>query len=141
MQAVAQLVTEFFMMVLCLASSPPDQKDIRIDVVGDRGYIDTLIAQRTDAGWTVWDETNGKRAEVAKVTRVEGMQDAYVADSDGKKETVRLSDTIVGFDPQQLRSAARLTLKAKDGTIIKLNRSGPVVFLTASSGKRTYVVH
>jgi len=149
MEAV-KLVSELFMMVLCIFAGPFDQKDaqkkgrkeIKIDLVGNRGYMDTLIVKRTEDGFTAYDEMNGKLAEIATIQPVKGKKHVYLCkDAKGKSETVDLAKSIVDFESLNLRKAKRKILRLKDDSKIRFNRSGNVIYLTPSEQKRTYVVH
>lgn len=48
------------MMVLCVTSAPVDQQELRNDLLGDRGYVDTMIVRREQMGFTVHDDVNEK---------------------------------------------------------------------------------
>ena len=142
MEMVAKVVTEFFMMVLCVTSAPVDQQEIRIDVVGDRGYVDTIIVRRQDVGFTVHDEMNGKLVKIATIRPRDGAKNVFVCTSvKGKSETINLVQAIPGMKLSELRNKSRLRLKTADGGAIAIDRSKDVVFMTPSGSKHTYVVH
>jgi len=141
-EMVAKLVTEFFMMVLCVTSAPVDQQEIRIDVIGHQGYIDTIIVRRQEVGFTVYDEMNGKLVKFATIMPKEGAKNVFVCTSvKGKSETINLLQAIPGLKLSELRSKSRLRLKTTDGVAIAIDRSKNVVFMTPDGLKRTYVVH
>ena len=144
--SVVKLVSELFMMVLCILAGPASEKDmnkeILIDLIGERGYVDTMIVKRTDEGFTVYDEMNGKLVEVAKIQPVEDKEFVYVCtDVKGKKEVVNLPESIVDFKSMDLSKAKKDVLKLKNGLEIRLSRSHDIVYLTSVEQKRTYVVH
>ena len=76
MTVAVKLVSELFMIVLCLLAGPASEKDmekeILIDLIGARGYIDTMIAKRTDEGFVIYDEAeqrNGRGSQNAAFRR------------------------------------------------------------------------
>jgi hypothetical protein len=142
MEAIARVVTEFFMMVLCITSAPVNQQEIRIDVVEARGYLDTMIVRREKVGFTVHDEMNGKVVKFMTIVPKDGEENVFVCtDHKGKSQTVDLTQGIEGFNVQRLRTASRLRLHAADGVKITVDRSKKVLFITPDKLKRTYVVH
>ena len=129
-------------MVLCVSSAPVDRQEIRIDLVGDRGYVDTIIVRREDVGFTVHDEMNGKLVKFATIVPKDGAENVFVCtDQNGKSETVDLAHGIVGLNLSELKTKIPLSLKTTDGGRIAVDRSKDVVFFTPSTLKRTYVVH
>ena len=118
-----KLVSEIFMIVLCIFAGPFSQdegkkeirKEIRIDLVGNKGYLDTLIVKRTEEGFTVYDEMNGKLAEVVTIQPVKDKKHVYLCkDAKGKSETVDLAKSIIDFESLNLRKAKRKILKLKE---------------------------
>jgi hypothetical protein len=142
MEPIAKVVAEYFMMVLCVTSAPVDQQEIRIDVIEDGAYVDTMIVRREEVGFTVHDEMNGKLVKFMTIVPKDGVENALVCtDHKGKSGTVDLTQAIEGLDVSQLRTRPRLRLKAKDGVNFAIDRSNEVVFITPDKLKRTYVVH
>jgi hypothetical protein len=142
MEAVARVVTEFFMMVLCVCSAPVDQQEVRIDLLGDRGYVDTMIVRREEVGFTIHGRRKRKLVKLATIVPKEGAENVFVCrDEKGNSETIDLAQGIEGLNVSELRTKDRLRLKTTDGGSIALNRSKDVLFLTPSVLKRTYVVH
>ena len=142
MEAIARVVTEMFMMVLCVTSAPVDQQEIRISVVEDRGYSDTMIVRREKVGFTVHDDMNGKLVKFMTIVPKDGAENAFVCtDHKGKSQTVDLTQGIEKLNVQKLRTKARLRLKATDGVSIAVDRSNSVTFITPDKLKQTYVVH
>jgi len=142
MSALPTVATEFLMMVLCILSAPVDQQVIRVDIIGRQGYSDTLIVQRSDQGFTVYDDMNGKLVTFATIQPQEGSKSVFVCTGpEGKKETVGLSDAAPGLNVSELRTESKVRLKTKNQVSIKVDRSGSVSFLKAQAIPRTYVVH
>ncbi len=145
MTVVVKLVSELFMIVLCFLAGPSGEKDmekdILIDLIGARGYIDTMIVKRTDEGFVVYDEMNKEMVEVGRMQPLEGKEHVYVCtDAKGKKEVVDLPQSIVDFKSMDLSKAMKDVLKVKSGPQIRLSRSRDIVYLTDMERKRTYVV-
>lgn len=142
MEGITRIVTEYFMMVLCVTSAPVDQPEIRIDVIQDGGYVDTMIVRREEVGFTVHDEMNGKLVKFMTIVPKDGVENIFVCtDHKGKSATVDLNGQIEGLNVSHLRATPRLRLKATDGVNIAIDRSKEVVFITPDELKRTYVVH
>ncbi|WP_339748159.1 hypothetical protein [uncultured Rubinisphaera sp.] len=142
MEAVARVATEFFMMVLCVNAAPADQQEIRVDVVGNQGYVDTMIVRREEVGFTVHDEMNGKLVRFLTIVPKDDAENVFVCtDHKSKSETVDLHQGIEGLNVSHLRTKPRLRLKATGGMNIAIDRSKEVVFITPDKLKRTYVVH
>jgi hypothetical protein len=142
MSAIARVVTEFFMMVLCVTSAPVDQQEVRIDVVGDRGYMDTMIVRREKVGFTVHDEMGGKLVQIGTIVPKDDAEGVFVyTDLKGKSETVDLLKAIEGLTLSDLKTKARLRVKTTDGVSIALDRSKNVIFITPNKLGRTYVIH
>ena len=142
MEAVVKIVSEFFMMVLCVTSAPVDQQEIRIDLLGSRGYVDTMIVRREEVGFTVHDEMNGKLVKFMTIVPKDGAENAFiVTDVKDDSETVDLAQGIQNLSVSKLRTEPRLRLKATDGESIAVDRSGNVTFITSGQQKQTYVVH
>ncbi len=143
MYAIAKVATELFMMVLCIWTQPLDQNETRIDIVGNEGYVDTLIVRHSEIGFDVYDEMNGKLVKYATIRpELAGSKSIFICtDSKGREERIALPDSIPGFHSINFRKAQVLNLKTKDGTKIRLNRSGSIVYLTLGGMNRTYVVH
>ncbi|MFC1713113.1 hypothetical protein ACFL6S_05565 [Candidatus Poribacteria bacterium] len=144
--AEVKLVSELFMIVLCILAGPFGEKDVEeellIDLIGERGYVDTMIVAHTDRGYGVYDKMNEELVAVALIQPSEDKEHVYICtDAKGKKEVVDLPQSIVDFKSMDLSKAKRDVLKLKDGLEIRLSRSGDIAYLTSVEQKRTYVVH
>ncbi len=142
MSEIVRVVTELFMMVLCVTSTPVDQQETRIDIVGDRGYVNTMIVQREEAGFTVHDERNGKLNLLMTIVPKNGEENVFICtDNQGESQTVDLGQGIKGLDLHKLRSGSRLRLETIDGDTIAVDRSGEVSYIKLDKAELTYVVH
>ena len=141
MQAVAKVVTEAFLMVLSVLAAPNTLTDFRIDAIDENGYLDTIIVRRVDDGFILYDEMNNELKEfmTIKVSK-ENPQEYNVVAFGNKKETINFDKSIKQFSLEKLRKENQLTLEITDGTKIKVNRSGGMVYLTYNKEKRTYAV-
>jgi hypothetical protein len=126
------------MMVLCITSAPVDQKEIRIDIVGEQGCVETLIVRREAVGFSVYD---GEEKALTVVPK-DGTENVFICSNDaGQSWTVDLAGGIKDFDVLKLRTEAPLKLKATAGERILVTRSGSVCYFTPDSHEHTYVVH
>jgi len=142
MQLIARVITDFFMMVLCVVFAPVDQQEFRIDLVRDRGYADTMIVRREDGGFGIYANKKGELAKHATITPKEGEAGVFiVTDAKGQSETVDLAQGIKDFDLEQLGARERLQLKTLDGDGITVQRSGKVTYITVDKSGDTFVLH
>ncbi len=141
MQMVAKVVTEAFLMVLSVLAAPQSLNDFRIDAIGRDGYMGTMIVKRTDDGFTLYSEENKELVQfmTVKVSKDDPNEFNIVAFGD-KKETVNFNKSIQQFSLDKLRKENQLTMDIIDGSKIKMNRSGSIVYLTYSQTNRTSVV-
>jgi hypothetical protein len=142
MQAATQIVTEFFMVVLCLYAAPSDQGDYYIDCIGPDGYMDTFIVKRVEEGFAAYDEMDGELEEYVRISSIEGKKHVYACTyAEGKCEIINLERDIVKLDSLNFKEAKRLVVKVKDGSEIRFDKSGDVRYFAPRGRKRTYVVH
>ena len=142
MQPIIQSLSEVYLVALCLVCGPADQPEIRVDLVGSRGLIDTLVVQQKNDVFTVYDEMGSERVLFATLERKSGKPGAFICTGPrGEKETIDLATAIEGFDAQDLQSGDRRTLKSNNGAQVTVARSGSVTYVTAAETARTYVVH
>jgi len=142
MVEAARITTEFFMMVLAVMSMPQDQKEIRIDMIQNGRYVDTMIIQREGTQFAVYDEMNGKLVQGATIVPQAGKNSVFAfVDKRGNRKTIDLAAGIEALQLEQLRKASELSLKATDGTTIRLNRSGRVVILGTDQEQQVFVAH
>ena len=142
MQMIAKVVTEAFLMVLAALSAPDSLKEFRMDAIGNDGYMGSMIVKRVDDGLTIYAEENNELVEFMKITvSKENPLEYNVVAFGNKKETINFEKSIKQFNLEKLRKEKDLSLEISDGTKIKLNRSGKLIYLTHNQQKRTYVIH
>jgi hypothetical protein len=142
MQAIAKVVTEAFLMVMAALSTPDTLKEFRIDAIGNDGYMGTMLVKRVDDGFTMYAEENNELKEFMTVkASKDNPQEYNIVALGDKKETVNFVKSIKQFSLEKLRKEKQLTMEIVDGTQVKLNRSGSIVYLTHNQQKRTYVIH
>ncbi len=140
MEEIIKLASEIYMIALCLLVGPANQKEVRVDLVGTRGLIDTLIAERTDEGFAVYDERNRGHVPFLTLERRADKAGVFVAKGPkGQKDTVDLSAELARLDGLDRRT--KLVFKTEHGSEILLARSGAITYLTESRSDRTYAVH
>jgi len=142
MQQVIQMVSEIYMIVLCLLTGPADQKEMYIDQVSTRGLMDTLIVQRTDQGFTVYDERSGHRVPFVTLQRQAGKPGVFIAKGpNGREEVVDLSAESASLETLNARQQGKQILKLKGGSEVQIARSGGITYVNELRSDRTYVVH
>ena len=142
MNFVTELLTDLFIIMLCVTSAPADQQEIRIDVVGNQGYMDTLLIRREKVGFTVHDEMNGKWVKFVTILPKDGVDNVFIStDHKGRSETIDILQGIPSLKLSDLKTKNRLRLKTKNGEKIAVDRSKEITFITPEKLKRTYIVH
>ena len=139
MQAIAKIVSELFMLVLSVVAAPSDLKEFRLDVIQHSGRVETMIVRRTDAGFVLLDD---KAVEKGAIRPVAGKPATYSLQLAGAPaQTFDFAAGIQGFSVADLQKAQTLDLKASDGVVIHVQRSGSAVYLTPERGRTTYACH
>lgn len=142
MMAVVKLVSEIFMLVLCIFMGPAEQKQVRIDLIAENGYMDTLIVRRVEGEIHVLDEVDGKRKRVGTIRLDAEQPYVYHCEMRGKEqEKVDLGDAIPDIKELEPVKIKQKILKLKDGARIQMSRSGKVLYLTVKGEDRTYAIH
>lgn len=139
---VVEVVGELFMLVLSVIAAPSDLKEFRLDVVQHSGRVETLIVRRTDAGFTLLERQGGKDVETGTIRPVAGRPATYALRlGNGPEQTFDFAASIRDFSVDALLKAQTLDLRAGDGAVIHLCRSGNAVYLTPAKGRATYACH
>lgn len=142
MQSIAKIVSELFMLVLSVVSAPSDLKEFRMDMIQNSGRVETMLVKRTDAGFVLLEEQGDKTVERGTIRRLEGKPATYSLKlGDAPEQTFDFGAGIQGFTEQELQKSKTLDLKAGDGVVIHVNRSGSAVYLTPEKGRTTYACH
>lgn len=141
MAPAAKLVTDLFMMVLCIYVMPPDKEDLRIDLINADGYVDTMIVRRADDGFIIYDGIPGETDEVVPVRPLPEEGTFQSLRPDGKETVIRLPDVLDDLAKLKSPTVTHMDLQAKDGTEIKYRQSGGVAYLTIVQAQRTYAAH
>ena len=142
MEAVARVFTEGVLMVLSVLAGPQSPRFL-IDAIGPNGYMDTMIVRGTDSGFELYDEMNGELRKYMTITASGQKPHVYtvVTHRGDVEETVEPNAVIPDFDLAKWRRSRRLELEAVDGSRIRLNRSGRMVYLTPQGRGRTFAIH
>lgn len=139
---IAKVVTEAFLMVLAALAAPETLKEFRLDAIDSNGYMGTMIIKRVDDGLTIYAEENNELVEFMTVAASKDNPMEYnVVAFGNKKETINFEKAINQFSLEKLRREKQLTMEIVDGSKLKLNRSGSIIYLTNSPEKRTYIIH
>ena len=142
MAPIANIVSELFMLVLSVIAYPSDMNEFRLDVLDHSGQVETVIVRRTDTGFTLLDQQGDNLIEKGTIRPVEGEPSNFrLRLGDAPERTFDFAASIPGFTLEELQKAQSLDLRAGDGEVIHVRRSGSAVYLTPESSRSTYVSH
>lgn len=142
MTPVAKIVSELFMIVLSALSAPSDMKEFRLDLVNHQGGLYSYVVRRTDAGLTLLEQQGDKLVERGTIRAVEGKPSTFVLKlGDVPEQTFDFAAGIPGFSLDDLRKSQALDLKAADGVVVHVRRSGTAAYLTPEKGRMMFVCH
>ena len=142
MTPVAKVVSDLFMMVLSILAAPSDMKEFRLDLIQQSGQVETVLVRRTDAGFSWYEQRGEQWIERGTIRPSADKKDVYLLKLDNAPEqTFDFPASLKDFSLEDLRKATRLDLKATDGVVIYLRRSGGAVYLTPQNGRTTYACH
>ena len=139
---VAKVINQFFMLVLTVLSEPADVKEFRADAVSPAGHIESLVVHRTESGFALQDPSAENKTEIGSIRPVADKPGGYVLKiGDEPEQTIDIAKVIQGFSVDVLQKEKTLVLKASDGEVIHLRRSGSSTYLTLEKGNVVYVSH
>lgn len=142
MNAIGQIISEFFIMVLCATAAPVDQQEIRLDILSSGGSLQTIVIRREERGFTIHEEGKEKLRKVGSILLKEGEKNVFIRElPSGKKDTIDLASEIKNFNVEDLRSQKRLRLKTSGGASFTVERSGKVTYFKFEGKKRTFITH
>jgi ATP-dependent Clp protease adapter protein ClpS len=142
MTAVAKIVSELFMLVLSVIAAPSDLKEFQVDLIQHSGRVETMIVRRTDVGFSLLEQQGDRLIEKGSIRPVAGKPSAFTLTlGDVPEQTYDFAAGIQGFTVEGLQKAQTLDLKAGDGVVIHVHRSGTAVYLTPERGRMTYACH
>ena len=130
-----------FMVILCLVLAPTDQKEVRVDMVGERGYEDTIIAVRTEEGYDLFDEVGAndeKRVKFCTISRVDDEEAVFEVTEGDEHERVDLRAFKKALEPLTKERHQKI---AVEGNEVRIDVSGKVVFVSVKTRSDTFVVH
>lgn len=142
MHHVAQLASDWLMLVLSVVAVPTDTKEFRLDIIQHSGNVETLVVKRTDAGFSLLQEQEDKLIERGTLEPAPAGKDVYLLKMNNMPEqTIDLSASVSDFSLAALRKDAKLTLHEKEGNAIQVARSGATVYLISEQGQTTLACH
>jgi hypothetical protein len=142
MQAIAKIVSELFMLVLSVISAPADLKEFRLDVIQHSGRVETLLVRRKDSDFVLLEQQGDITVERGTIRHSEEKPSTYFLKlGDTPEQTFDFAKGIHEFTVEGLQKSKTLDLKANDGVVIHLYRSGSAVYLTPENGRTTYACH
>src|SRR3990172_6993975 len=120
MQQIMQLASEIYMIALCLLVGPTDQKVTRIDQVNSRGILNTVIVERTDQGFSLYEDKKGQRVPLVTLQRQQGKQGVFMAkEPNGRQEVIDLSVEFANLESLNAPRRGEEVLKTKNGSEIQ----------------------
>jgi len=142
MTSVAEIVSDLFMIVLSILAAPSDMKEFRLDLIQHSGQVESVLVRRTDTGFIWYDQMGDKLIERGTIRPAVVKKDVYLLKLDNAPEqTLDFPASLKDFSLDGLRKATRLDLKATDGVVIYVRRSGGAVYLTPQKSRTTYACH
>ena len=142
MSPVVKIVSELFMLVLSVVAAQSDLKEFRLDAIQHSGRVETMVVRRTDTGFVLLEQQGDKLVERGTIRPVAGKPSTYSLKlDDAPEQTFDFAAGIQGFSVEGLQKAQTLDLKANDGVVIHVHRSGSAVYLTPEKGRMTYACH
>ena len=134
-------VSQSFILALCLFLAPAGVQEVRIDVVNDAGFQDTLLATRADGGYELFDLMGPEESNRVSLCKVSCPQkDGSVYDLVWEQRTDRVDLTDVARQLKPLSEATHQRIVHNDRPI-RINQSGGVTFVHVTGNTETFVVH
>jgi len=142
MVPAVKIVSELFMMVLSILATPTELNQFRLDQIQHSGRIETLIVQRTETGFVLQEQQDGKLIARGTIRPVTGKPETFSIELGNEPAQIYdFAAAIRDFTVAGLRKAQTLDLKVSDGTTIQVQRSGSAVYLTPMRMRTTYACH
>ena len=126
---------KLIMMLLCQCGMPQGKDTLWIDVINEKGVVETVMAKPTADGFALFEKDG---VEKLMDIRRDGSTTSYVISDDNRK--IDLKKTFPAQDFKDISTASKVELKDAEGGNFKLTRSGGTVYVTEPSGM-TFSVH
>jgi len=126
---------------LCLLLAPTGVEEVRIDVVSDAGFQDTLIAKPNEDGCELFDVMGPEESDRMMMCNVSyNLKEEPVFHFAWGKQNDLVDLTDVSKELKPLSEKAQQRVVHNDRPI-RINQSGDVIFVHVTGTTETYVVH
>jgi hypothetical protein len=126
---------KLIMMLLCLCGMPEGKDTLWIDVINEKGVVETVMAKSTADGFALFEKDG---VEKLMDIRRDGSATSFVVSDDNRK--IDLTKIFPSSDFKDFSTVSKVELKAAEGGDYKLTRSGGTVYVTGPS-RVTFSIH
>ena len=119
------------MILLALFATPQTKDPLRIDVIERKGLTETILAKPTEDGFAL--STVVRKNEVKLMTIGHQTSETSFIVS-GHESAIDLKEFFPAFSINDFATSSTAELKAKDGGVFKVTRSGGTVYVTDPTG-------
>jgi hypothetical protein len=128
---------KLIMMLLCLCGMPQGKETMFIDVINEKGIVETVVVKPTADGFALFGNDK-EGAEKLMDIRRDGSTTSFVVSDDNRK--IDLSKVFPAHDFKDIATASNVELKAAEGGNFTMRRSGGTVYVTHPLGV-TFSIH
>lgn len=125
------------MILICLYAMPKTNETLMIDVISDKGVIETIAAKPTAEGFTLTQNGPTNTEKMVDVRRDSFPTSFVVSD---KKRKIGMEEFFPSADLKNLSTASKMELKADGIGSFKVTRSGGAAYVTGPTGV-TFSIH
>lgn len=129
------------MTLLCLSGMPQSKENMRIDVITEKGIIETVVVKPTPDGFALFEGDEDDAEKLMDIRRA-GSPTSFTVS--GSENEIDLKKIFPAYDFRNIKTASDVELKAviKGGGFVsfKLKRSGGTFYVSESAGF-TYSIH
>jgi hypothetical protein len=126
---------KLIMILLCLCGMPQDKDAFWIDVINEKGVVETVVAKPTADGFALFEKDG---VEKLMDIRRDGSTTSFVVSDDHRK--IDLAKMFPSVDFKDFSTVSNAELKAAEGSEFKVTRSGGTFYVTGPSGV-TFSIH
>lgn len=117
------------MMLLCLRGIPLGKDTLRIDVITEKGVVESIVAKPTADGFALFEtDATEKLMEIHRG----GSATSFVVSDDNRK--IDLAQIFPSVDFKDFPTVSEAELQTAEGGEFKVTRSGDTFYVTGPSG-------
>ncbi len=128
---------KLIMMLLCLCGMPQGKEMLWIDVINQKGVVETVVAKPIADGFALFESDKDDAEKLLDIHRDDSTT-SFTVSPDNRK--IDLKKIFPAHDFKDISSAPKAELKSADAGIFKITRSGGTVYVTEPSGM-TFIIH